>query len=83
MRRGAVEEIAQRLRAQTIVVAMEDRRQGLPLESLLALRTRGGRVLDDVSFAEAALQRLPLVPRAPERAHLRGGLPRLPLRRGR
>ncbi len=60
VRRGAVEEIAQRLRAHTIVVAMEDRRQGLPLESLLAIRTRGGRVLDDVSFAEAALQRLPL-----------------------
>ncbi len=60
VRRGPVEETARRLRAQMIVVAMEDRRQGLPLDALLAIRTRGGRVVDDVSFAEAALQRLPL-----------------------
>jgi sugar transferase (PEP-CTERM system associated) len=57
---GAIEETARRLRAQVVVVAMEDRRARLPLESLLALRTRGGRVVDDVSFAEAALQRIPL-----------------------
>jgi sugar transferase (PEP-CTERM system associated) len=57
---GAVEEIVRRTRAQVVVVAMEDRRAGLPLEALLALRTRGGRVVDDVSFAEAALQRIPL-----------------------
>ena len=55
-----MDEIARRLRAQVVVVAMEDRREGLPLEALLALRTRGGRVLDDVTFAEAALQRIPL-----------------------
>jgi len=60
VRRGALEETARRLRAQMVVVAMEDRRQGLPLDALLAIRTRGGRVVDDVSFAEAALQRLPL-----------------------
>jgi exopolysaccharide biosynthesis polyprenyl glycosylphosphotransferase len=42
------------------VVAMEDRRDGLPVDDLLALRTRGRRVLDDAGFAEAALQRIPL-----------------------
>ena len=60
VRTGPVEEIARRLRAQVVVVAMEDRRAGLPVEALLAIRTRGGRVVDDVGFAEAALQRIPL-----------------------
>ncbi len=60
VRVGPIEEIARRVRAQVVVVAMEDRREGLPLDALLAMRTRGGRVVDDVSFAEAALQRLPL-----------------------
>jgi len=60
VRTGPVEEIARRLRAQVVVVAMEDRREGLPVEALLAIRTRGGRVVDDVGFAEAALQRIPL-----------------------
>ena len=59
-RRGAVDEVARRVGAQVVVVAMEDRREGLPLEALLALRTRGGRVVDDVGFAEATLQRIPL-----------------------
>ena len=60
VRTGAVDEIARQVRAQVVVVALEDRRERLPLEALLALRTRGGRVVDDVSFAEAALQRIPL-----------------------
>jgi sugar transferase (PEP-CTERM system associated) len=57
---GAIDEVARRLRAQVVVVAMEDRREGLPVEALLSIRTRGGRVVDDVGFAEAALQRIPL-----------------------
>jgi sugar transferase (PEP-CTERM system associated) len=60
VRRGAIDEIARQARAQVVVVALEDRRERLPLEALLSLRTRGGRVVDDVSFAEAALQRIPL-----------------------
>jgi sugar transferase (PEP-CTERM system associated) len=60
VRTGPIEDIARRVRAQVVVVAMEDRREGLPVEALLALRTRGGRVVDDVGFAEAALQRIPL-----------------------
>jgi sugar transferase (PEP-CTERM system associated) len=60
VRTGPVEEVARRLRAQFVVVAMEDRRHGLPVEALLAIRTRGGRVVDDVGFAEATLQRIPL-----------------------
>ncbi len=60
VRTGPIDEVARRVRAQVVVVAMEDRRDGLPVEALLAIRTRGGRVVDDVGFAEAALQRIPL-----------------------
>ena len=60
LREGPIEVVARSLRAQVIVVAMEDRREGLPVDALLSLRTRGRRVLDDVGFAEAALQRIPL-----------------------
>jgi sugar transferase (PEP-CTERM system associated) len=57
---GAIGDVAARLRAPIIVVAMEDRREGLPVDELLELRTRGRRVVDDVGFAEAILQRIPL-----------------------
>jgi exopolysaccharide biosynthesis polyprenyl glycosylphosphotransferase len=57
---GPVVDVARNLRVQVIVVAMEDRREGLPVDALLALRTRGHRVVDDVGFAEATLQRIPL-----------------------
>jgi exopolysaccharide biosynthesis polyprenyl glycosylphosphotransferase len=60
VRTGPVDEVAHDLKAQVVVVAMEDRREGLPVDALLRLRTRGRRVLDDVGFAEAALQRIPL-----------------------
>jgi exopolysaccharide biosynthesis polyprenyl glycosylphosphotransferase len=56
---GTVAEAARRVRAQVIVVALEDRR-GVPVDELLVLRTRGLSVVDDVGFAEAALQRIPL-----------------------
>ena len=57
---GSIADVARRLRAPIVVVAMEDRREGLPVNELLALRTRGLRVVDDVGFAEAILQRIPL-----------------------
>jgi sugar transferase (PEP-CTERM system associated) len=60
VREGSIRAVAKQMRAQAIVVAMEDRREGLPVEELLTLRTRGVRVLDDVAFAEAVLQRIPL-----------------------
>jgi sugar transferase (PEP-CTERM system associated) len=60
VREGAIDQEARRLRAQVVVVAMEDRREGLPVNALLALRTRGFRVVDDVGFAESTLQRIPL-----------------------
>ncbi len=60
LRHGDVGDVARRLRAQVVVVAMEDRREGLPVDALLELRTRGFRVVDDVGFAEATLQRIPL-----------------------
>jgi exopolysaccharide biosynthesis polyprenyl glycosylphosphotransferase len=60
LREGGIADVARRERAQVVVVAMEDRRAGLPVEELLGLRTRGLRVVDDVGFAEAALQRIPL-----------------------
>jgi exopolysaccharide biosynthesis polyprenyl glycosylphosphotransferase len=59
VRTGSIREVARRLRAQVVAVALEDRR-GLPVDELLALRTSGLRVVDDVGFAEATLQRIPL-----------------------
>jgi exopolysaccharide biosynthesis polyprenyl glycosylphosphotransferase len=59
IRSGAVGVLARHLRAQVVVVALEDRR-GLPVDELLDLRTRGLRVMDDVGFAESTLQRIPL-----------------------
>ncbi len=56
---GSLGELVRRQRAQVVVVALEDRR-GLPVDELLALRTSGIRVVDDVGFAEATLQRIPL-----------------------
>jgi exopolysaccharide biosynthesis polyprenyl glycosylphosphotransferase len=60
VREGPVDAVARELGAQVIVVAVEDRREGLPVEALLSLRTRGYRVVDDVGFAESTLQRIPL-----------------------
>ncbi|HET8541362.1 MAG TPA: exopolysaccharide biosynthesis polyprenyl glycosylphosphotransferase [Anaeromyxobacter sp.] len=60
VRREGVAEAARRLRPQVVVVAVEDRRAALPVDDLLVLRTRGLRVVDDVGFAEATLQRIPL-----------------------
>jgi sugar transferase (PEP-CTERM system associated) len=60
VRDGPVDEVARRVRAQVVVVALEDRREALPVDALLTLRTRGLRVVDDVGFAESALQRIPL-----------------------
>ena len=56
---GRLTDVVRAQRAQVVVVALEDRR-GLPLDELLALRTEGIRVVDDVGFAEATLQRIPL-----------------------
>jgi exopolysaccharide biosynthesis polyprenyl glycosylphosphotransferase len=52
--------VARRVRAQVVVVAVEERRQGLPVAELLACRTSGVRVMSDVAFAEATLKRIPL-----------------------
>jgi sugar transferase (PEP-CTERM system associated) len=57
---GSVDQMARRLRAQVVVVAVEERRAGLPVDALLACRTRGVRVMSDVAFAEATLGRIPL-----------------------
>jgi sugar transferase (PEP-CTERM system associated) len=57
---GTVDQMARRLRAEVVVVAVEDRRSGLPVDSLLACRTRGVEVMSDVAFAEATLKRIPL-----------------------
>jgi sugar transferase (PEP-CTERM system associated) len=57
---GNVDQMARRLRAEVVVVAVEDRRNGLPVDALLACRTRGIRVMSDVSFAEATMKRIPL-----------------------
>jgi sugar transferase (PEP-CTERM system associated) len=57
---GPVDVLAQRLRAQAVVVAIEDRRAHLPVDALLACRTHGLQVMDDAGFAEAVLKRIPL-----------------------
>jgi sugar transferase (PEP-CTERM system associated) len=57
---GPLAQVSRRLRAQIVVVAVEDRRQGLPVDQLLECRTRGVRVMSDVAFAEATLKRIPL-----------------------
>ena len=57
---GNVDHMARRLKAEVVVVAVEDRRVGLPIDALLACRTRGVQVMSDVTFAEATLKRIPL-----------------------
>ncbi len=57
---GTVDQLSRRLRAEVVVVAMEDRRAGLPVDGLLACRTHGVQVMSDVAFAEATLKRIPL-----------------------
>jgi sugar transferase (PEP-CTERM system associated) len=57
---GTVDLTARQLRADVVVVAVEDRRAGLPVDALLACRTRGIQVMSDVAFAEATLKRIPL-----------------------
>jgi sugar transferase (PEP-CTERM system associated) len=57
---GPLAQVARRLRAEVVVVAVEDRRSGLPVDQLLDCRTRGLRVMSDVAFAEATLKRIPL-----------------------
>jgi len=55
-----VDQMARRLKAEVVVVAVEERRAGLPVDALLACRTCGVRVMSDVAVAEATLKRIPL-----------------------
>jgi sugar transferase (PEP-CTERM system associated) len=57
---GPLRQLVQRLKVQVLVVAVEDRRLGLPVDELLECRTRGVRVMSDVAFAEATMKRIPL-----------------------
>lgn len=57
---GTLDQMVTRLRAEVVVVAVEDRRASLPVDALLACRTRGIQVMSDVAFAEATLKRIPL-----------------------
>jgi sugar transferase (PEP-CTERM system associated) len=57
---GPLGQLVRRVRAQVLVVAVEDRRAGLPVDELLDCRTRGVRVMSDVAFAESTLKRIPL-----------------------
>jgi len=57
---GPLGLVVARTRAQIVVVAVEDRRAGLPVDELLACRIRGVQVTNDISFAEATLKRIPL-----------------------
>ncbi|HTP26036.1 MAG TPA: exopolysaccharide biosynthesis polyprenyl glycosylphosphotransferase [Anaeromyxobacteraceae bacterium] len=55
-----IDAMARRLLAEVVVVAVEDRRAGLPVDSLLVCRTRGVQVMSDSAFAEATMKRIPL-----------------------
>ncbi len=57
---GNLDQMARRLRAEVVVVAVEERRTGLPVDALLTCRTRGVQVMSDIAFAEATLKRIPL-----------------------
>jgi sugar transferase (PEP-CTERM system associated) len=57
---GDVDRMARKLRAEVVVVALEDRRSALPVDALLGCRTRGVQVMSDIAFAEATLKRIPL-----------------------
>jgi sugar transferase (PEP-CTERM system associated) len=57
---GPLRQLVRRLKVQVLVVAVEDRRLGLPVDELLECRTRGVRVMSDVAFAEATMKRIPL-----------------------
>jgi sugar transferase (PEP-CTERM system associated) len=48
----ALHEVAARERIEQIVVAVDDRRQGLPMDELLRCRTQGVEVVDVLSFLE-------------------------------
>lgn len=48
----SLDELAERLRIDQIVVAVDDRRQGLPMDELLRCRTRGLEVVDVLTFLE-------------------------------
>lgn len=49
---GSLEQLVRRERIDQIVVAVDDRRQGLPMDELLGCRTRGVEVVDVLSFLE-------------------------------
>lgn len=49
---GSLEELVRRERIEQIVVAVDDRRRGLPMEELLRCRTNGIEVIDVLSFLE-------------------------------
>lgn len=51
-RNGSLDELALQERIEQIVVAVDDRRQGLPMDELLRCRTRGVEVVDVLSFLE-------------------------------
>ncbi len=57
---GRVDVLARSVRAEALVIALDDRRSALPVDALLALRTSGLPVVSDVAFAEATLKRIPL-----------------------
>ncbi|HET7755062.1 MAG TPA: TIGR03013 family XrtA/PEP-CTERM system glycosyltransferase [Anaeromyxobacteraceae bacterium] len=57
---GPLPQLVRHRKVQVLVVAVEDRRIGLPVDELLECRTHGVRVMSDVGFAEATLKRIPL-----------------------
>jgi len=57
---GDVAHVAERLGADAVVVACEDRRAHLPVDALMRCRLSGRNVYEDASFSERVLRRLPV-----------------------
>lgn len=55
-----VAQVARRVKADAVVVATEDRRAGLPVESLMRCRLQGKNVYEYARFFERVLRRLPV-----------------------
>lgn len=68
-----LDEIASREGVQCIVVAMSERRGGLPVDQLLACRLQGIRIEDGVAFYEKVGKKIPLAGLNPSYLIFNGG----------
>ncbi len=58
--KGSLYEIAQRYAADELVIAISDRRKGLPVDDVMNCKMRGIRILEDAEFFERQLGKIRL-----------------------